>query len=210
MAIIRRRIDRHLFMKKEGLQRMLLDAAAEMLRANHGNVFPLDLFMIGILKRTMFLNSGFDLLMSKRNFVSAASLIRLNLDSLLQLHASTLVSNADDFAMKKLAGKQTNNAKDRDGNKMNDGYLVRSLGNQEGFRWIKSVYKETSRFVHFSEKHILISAKEGKDFTFSFEISDEMEIPQEREVEARKAMEQITRGIVLYTKSWTAQKNLRP
>lgn len=193
--------------KNKSLRDEIMDVAAEILKADNGNIFPLDFFIIGIVKRSLLLWTGFDQLIRDGNFICAAPLIRLNLDNLLQLHASSIVSDPHNFSMKKIKGKQTSNFKDRNGNKMTDNYLARSLSEKDDFKWILNVYRETSGFVHFSDKHIFNSIEKIDGNNISFVLSDKMDITEFAKSEAGQAMLEISKGILFYLKSWSNQKS---
>lgn len=51
-----------------------------------------------------------------------------------------------------MQGNQINKMKDRGGNKMTDAYLVHRLS--VNFDWMPRVYKYTSGYIHFSERHL--------------------------------------------------------
>lgn len=192
---------------KEKLHQEIMDVSKLIFSAAGGKIFSLDLFMMGVAKRTLMLWTGFDQLMKEGNFVAAAPLIRLNLDNLLQLHASTLVSNPHDFAEKKMKGGRTSDFKDKHSQKMTDNYLAKTLSAVKDFEWVANVYKETSEFIHFSGRHIssIFEEMEGNNFTIG--ISDKMEIPHSANRQARQAMSAITYGILTYLQSWAYQKD---
>lgn len=192
---------------KEKIHKEIMDVSKQILLAAGGKMFSLDLFMIGIAKRTLMLWSGFDQLMRDGNFVAAAPLIRLNLDNLLQLHASMLAPDPHLFAENKMKGKQTSDFKDKDGERMTDGYLARALSVKKEFAWVANVYKETSEFVHFSGRHISSIFDEIGQENVTVGISDKMEIPDSANQQARQAMSAITYGILSYMQSWAYQKD---
>ncbi len=50
-----------------------------------GNIYPLDLFIGGILSRMLNLNTSFILLLENQHYLSAATLVRVQLDTLMRL-----------------------------------------------------------------------------------------------------------------------------
>jgi len=145
--------------------------------------------------------------MRQSNFLSAAPLVRLHLDNLLNMHATFIVSNPHDFATKKMRGKQTNEIKDKNGVKMTDGHLARSLSEQEESKWASSVYKETSKFVHSSDKHIFSVVQKIDGGNFQFVISDEQNIPEEKSLEATNTMISITEQLFRHMYGWIKAKD---
>ena len=51
-----------------------------------------------------------------------------------------------------IAGKHINKMKDKNGQQMTDSYLVKKIG--EYFEFVPQVYKYTSGYIHFSERHL--------------------------------------------------------
>lgn len=156
---------------------------------------------------------GFCTLIRENNFTSAAPLVRLHLDNLLQIYAAFIVKNPHDFAMEKLKGKRTCELKDKDGKPMTDSYLATSLSEkEEGTLWVKRVYKETSKFVHFSDKHIFsIVRNVNKDSTvvelFVPSDADAEIIPDYARLEVVKAMVEITYQLFRYLYGWVKAKD---
>lgn len=186
-----------------------LKIAKEMLEVDQGNIYPLDLFALGIIKRSLMLVNGFCTLVRKNNFISAAPIVRLHLDNLLQIYAAFVVKKPHDFATKKLKGKQTNNLKDKDGKKMTDSYLAEILSKKKETSWVKRVYKETSKFIHFSDKHIfgtVMNVKEDRTAEFLIP-SDEEIIPDSAKLEVVMAMTEITKELFRYLYGWVKTKD---
>jgi len=134
-----------------------IDLAGQMLKAHNGALYPFDIYTSAIINRSIFLLKGFICLLRDRNFICATPLIRLQLDNLMRLYAGFIVSEPHSFAMSVINGERIDEMKDKNGKKMRDAYLKEELSKQ--YDWIKRVYKDTSGFIHFSEKHIYSSAK---------------------------------------------------
>jgi hypothetical protein len=126
-----------------------------------GPLYPLDLLATAAMNRSLNLTIAFCNLVEERNFLAAAPLLRLQLDSCLRLSAAWLVESPHAFAEKVLRGERVDKIKDRDGQPMRDQYLVNKL--TEEYPWVKSVYEETSGYVHLSNKHIFNAHRAGKD-----------------------------------------------
>lgn len=111
------------------------------------------LFLYGVAKRTLAQAEGFRAMEDARNATVAASLVWLQLDSLLRLYALWWVEDSDRFGQDVLGGAQINKLKAANGAVMTDAWLYRRLATEIG--WIETVYRESSGFVHFSGRHIL-------------------------------------------------------
>jgi hypothetical protein len=157
-----------------------LKLSEDMLRADNKNLYPMDFFCLWIVHRSLFIISWFYDLIKNKNFICALSLIRLHLDSLLQLYWAYIVNNPHDFVNKIMIWKETREINDKDWNKMTDWYLrkvfFRDKNNNE-FIWLEKVYEETSWFIHFSNKHIYSTLKSQKWNKFELLLSDEMDAP---------------------------------
>jgi len=134
-----------------------ISVGKEMFSAAEGKMFTPDIFFMGILNRTINLVDAILNLTESWNFVAAGSLVRLHLDTLLCLSYLRAIKNHDMFIIQVLEGKQLRNIKDEEGKKLTDTRLrdyARPL-----FPQIDNVYIETSRLVHFSNKHIFSSTQ---------------------------------------------------
>jgi hypothetical protein len=119
------------------------------------DIYIADFILIASLKRTLALSAGFRSLIEVRNFTSAAALLRLQLDTALRLHAATLYSHPEEYAKAVFDGKPVDKLKSRDGNRLTDSYLAKTLS--EKHPWVEQVYKDLCDFVHFSNRHFFTS-----------------------------------------------------
>lgn len=120
-----------------------------------GRLYKGSHFLFSIANRAIALNRGYYILAKANNYVTAISLIRLQIDNCLRLYAMTLVEDPRDFYEKVLGGSEIRNLLDRDGNKMTDNYLVTKLDSL--YPKFKLLYKNTSGFVHFSNEHMFLN-----------------------------------------------------
>ena len=97
-----------------------------------GSMYPLDLLATAALNRSLNLMNGFCDLIEARNFLAAAPLIRLQLDSCLRFSAAWLVDDPHNFADKVLHDKRVDRLRDRDGNELRDRYLVAAASGGAG------------------------------------------------------------------------------
>lgn len=110
------------------------------------------LFLFGAAKRTLAQAEGFRVMQDTSNATVAAALVRLQLDTLLRVYALWWVADADAFADEVFDGCPINRIKAADGQVMTDGNLYRRLS--EVVPWVRTVYQETSGFIHLSERHM--------------------------------------------------------
>lgn len=172
---------------------------------------PFDLFLIGALNRTANLNKAFTSLSREKNFIAAAALIRINLDSLLRLYAGRISEyDLNTFALKVMGGHHIKRMKAYNGKeKLNDTYLVNQISQIEDMEWVKNIYESGNAFVHFSDEiisasRIIINQEERKiglsiGFHDSF-ISDNVKLG------ATMWMDRIVDSIIIQAQLWMYEK----
>ncbi|WP_028377499.1 hypothetical protein [Leeuwenhoekiella sp. MAR_2009_132] len=119
-------------------------------------------FCHSVLNRTINLNRGYLTLLKDQNFIAAAPLVRLNLDSLLRIFASIQSEyDVETFARNVRRGdmirkmRYSKKAKER----LTDTKLVNLLMDIPNFKWVKQVYYAGSGYVHLSNQHFYSSIK---------------------------------------------------
>lgn len=122
-----------------------------------------DFFIFGALCRTLAQARGFRDLINARNFPCAAAILRLQLDTAMRVNALAIVDDVDAACKSVLDGEQFNRLKDRDGNKLSDAHIRKTLA--QTHPWISPVYERTSDFVHLSGKHFEVSIARRDDET---------------------------------------------
>ncbi|GAB2677795.1 hypothetical protein GCM10027036_34400 [Flavihumibacter cheonanensis] len=173
-------------------------------------IYTFDIFVNGLLNRSVNLLKGFITLMREKNFIAAAPLVRLHLDSLLRLYAPQLIDyNIDDFSLKVIGGTPIRKLKDKDNQKMTDARLVEKISEHENFNWISKVYDTGNAYVHYSDQLIFASMKtkdvQEKIVDFTVGQHDEF-IPLSEKHGAVHWMHEITDGLIFLTYSWVKQK----
>ncbi len=187
------------------LRQKHIDLGKSMLTADNGKFYPVDMFCNTILNRSISLLKGFISQIKEKNFISAAPILRLQLDNLLRLSAVWQVENPHDFASDIMGGKQVNEIKNREGEKMYDKLLARNL--EKDFPWVISVYENTSGYVHFSHKHFANSFQFSSERNFELKISDVDEyVKDETYLEAILAFDEITNAIFQFVEGWVVTK----
>lgn len=126
-----------------------------------------DMFIIPILSRTIEINEAFNELTSPDNFnyLGAAPLVRLQIDTLLYTFAGIIANDFIEFLKCFMNGDNWNKIKDKDGHELKESYLVEKFSQIIGQEDFKRIYKEFSSFIHFSNSHIFmtIQRKENGD-----------------------------------------------
>jgi hypothetical protein len=168
-----------------------------------GAHYTMDFLVVAVLNRSMALTRGFCDLIESRNFLAAAPLVRLQLDSCLRFMAAMSASNPNEVADKVLAGTPISNLKDRAGNRMHDRYLKEKLA--EKYPWVLDVYKHTSGFVHLSEKHIFnaLHITDRKERTVLLKVGEEDAfVPQWAYLQAIRTFKEITEILLGLVMAW--------
>lgn len=111
-----------------------------------------DFVLLGIIQRSIELTKGFIDLMDQWNLLCSAPLIRLQIDTLLRLAYLSSLDDPEEISKKIFNGEHINRIKDNEGKKLSDARL-RDYA-RKSFHWIDEVYENTSKFIHFSDKHI--------------------------------------------------------
>jgi hypothetical protein len=122
--------------------------------------FYFKIFLNGLINRSINIGRGYINLLKDDNFIAAAPLVRVQLDSLLRLFAGSIVEeDCNDFAKEVYNGKSIRNMKDRDNQKMFDGYLAKRISRENGFEWVEKVYGQGNGYIHYSDQTIFSSTK---------------------------------------------------
>lgn len=186
-----------------------IELTQEMLKADNGNIYGVDLLAVAVFKRSYSLITGFCKMIEEDNFICAAPLIRVQLDNLLRFSAVHLVKEPHQLAFDIILGKQLNKIKDKNGKLMQDYYLVSQL--KEKYDWIERLYKETSGYIHLSEKHFFNTIHNLDDSVdkriVTISVNDKSEnIDIKFKIEAVEAMHTITNEILNYLYGWIFTK----
>lgn len=115
-----------------------------------------DMFVMSTLNRMAEINDAFNELTTPDNFnyLGAAPLVRLQIDTLIYTYAGTLVDDSYEFLKCFLSGNKWTKLRDREGNELKESYLVEKLSNLYGSNELKRYYKELSDYIHLSNNHL--------------------------------------------------------
>ncbi len=172
-------------------------------------IFPLDLLTSAVMNRSLNLLLGFCSLIEARNFVAAAPLLRLQLDNALRFSAAWLVDDPHEFAWEVIKGTSVKDMKDSTGQRMFDWYLVKKLAEENP--WVPEVYKQTSGYIHLSEKHVFNAVSPERDMHLLTKIAEGDEFLKDRTYkEAIFAFKEATDLLFSYVHGWAYTKRHPP
>ena len=178
-----------------------------MMTVDSGNMYPVDLFAMGSVKRCLSNSAAFRLLILNWNLVAARTLLRVQLDTALRFHAVFLVSDPHEFSIEVLRGTHIRKLKGRDGKPLTDAHLVSLLS--PDFPWLPEVYRRTSGFIHLSESHLSAPATGLSDEsgTINYEFTDQdLHYPEFSWREAIKCFTEATDIFLHYLTGWVDTK----
>jgi hypothetical protein len=170
-----------------------------------------DIFLIAALNRTVNISKAYTTLIRDNNFIAAAPLIRINIDTLLRLYAS-IISEYDrnTFASKVIGGELIKKMK-LNGTKQNlsDFLLYTELSKIHGMNWVTEIYKAGSSFVHFEKSHIFSSLKvtdnKNRIINMSIGFHDSF-IPESEKLGSAVWMNKIVDSIINQAQIWMYEK----
>ncbi|OGR70626.1 MAG: hypothetical protein A2X40_07645 [Elusimicrobia bacterium GWC2_65_9] len=129
-----------------------------VLRADGGNIFPLDLIAVGVIKRSLMLLQGFLSMLRSGNYLCAGPLLRMQLDNVLRIYAAGLFPSGSDALKAFLEDRPLSQLKAPDGKPLTDKELTTRVGRI--YPWLPQVYTTTSGFVHFSRSAIMSTVED--------------------------------------------------
>ena len=92
------------------LEKAIVHLNRDMLLADNGKLFPVDLLACGALKRALSMSCAFRLIIERWNLVAARALIRMQIDTATRLSVLWLVDDPHQFARELLSGSRINNS----------------------------------------------------------------------------------------------------
>lgn len=122
---------------------------------------------------------GTILMLTNRNLTCAGILLRTLLDNCMRLYALYIADNPQEAIDCVLDGEKLNKLKDKNGNKMIDGYLKEQITNRFDERF-SSVYDNASGYVHFSNKSFYQTIDSLEEHGFTFQIG--LELPEKMNI----------------------------
>lgn len=161
-----------------------------------GKLYAMDMFILGVVKRTLSSNHAMQVMVQTWNLVAARTLLRTHIDTALRFSAAWLVDDPEDFAKKVLDGVQIDRM--RHGKElMKDSYLIGKL--LADCPWLRDVYANLSGYIHFSDSHITSSILTIRDDgKFDFRLSEyDFGYPESSWTEVLECFREITGMLIL-------------
>lgn len=145
---------------------------------------PIDLFVHSITFRAEAINSGYLTLTEQGNYLCAIALIRMQIDNFLLAWAGLACKDRDKFFVYYNSGKPINQLTDKDGNKLTQGYIVKTYAEIDPL--VKVIYQNGNDYVHPSR----LFQDESIDLTNGIQLLSykEHECSEETKREAKKHM----------------------
>jgi hypothetical protein len=172
-----------------------------------GNMYGMDMFVLGAVKRTLSANSAMKMMIQTWNLLTARTLLRTHIDTALRFSAAWLVDDPEAFAVDVLGGKQIDQIKDRTGAQMRDKYLISTLIGKHP--WLQEVYDTLSGYIHFSGSHITSSLFDMKDGKFSFSLSEyDMNFPEQSWIEVLECFREVTGILIVHLGGYAFSKKM--
>lgn len=196
------------FQHLEAAEADLREAAHLVVRSGSGKLFPVDFLAWAAANRSLGLIAAFRHCIESHNYITAAALVRLQLDTGLRFMATWHVADPHAFALRVLSGERIDKCRDRRGKPLKDAYLV-DLAQPE-YPWVKTVYEATSGFVHLSERHIFATIEEASEdrvLTGSISGKDPERLTDGQRQEAIDGFTAAVQLLVRYLTGWGATKD---
>jgi hypothetical protein len=186
-------------------------------KADADAIFPADLIVAGAIQRSLMLCKGFLTLLRAKNGLCAGAVLRLQVDNILRLYASSLFPSGSDTLLAILEDWPLSRLKAPDGKPLTD----RELCNRVAaiYPWVPSVFKHTSAFVHFSRPAVmsaLTSVSDDRRFTLSIGSRVGRPWRPSERLEAAQAFDAATKAVLEMVYAWghakarVARKRARP
>jgi hypothetical protein len=190
----------------------LLQSSMAVTKANGGAMYITDLFVLGAAKRAMSLSKSIFQLLDDEYAISAVTLARPHLDTLLRLNSLWLVNDIALHTQSIMDGERLDRMKDRDGHRMTDSHLMKQMAAQEGMGWVKSVYERTSGFVHLSDNSMFQVFRQFDSSTRvgGIIIGAQFKASTADEAELKLFVLEVNRHVVQRVKSWAESKSAFP
>jgi len=190
---------------KEGHLKVFMD----LLRSSGGAQMHIDFVFLGLLNRSLNICDAILILVAKRNFIAAAPLLRIQIDTLLRLCYIETLHDSQPLAEAIMSGLDFRKIKDSQGRKLTDERL-RDYARAK-FTWIDDAYRSLSQLVHFSRKHIFLMLSPlspENDFIINLRVGQPDELcPPSQVLILLESTAKVTREILRYTEGWIEWKN---
>jgi hypothetical protein len=182
----------------------LLHAVVQL---DDGAIFAHDLIASGATQRSLMLIKGFLAMLRSGNYLCGGALLRMQIDTLLRLHAASLFPSGNDALHAFLDDLPLHKLKAPDGARLTEQELCKRVATR--YEWVPRVYARTSGFIHFSGSSVLSAMpKASEDRTIEISVGSRLGRrwkPDER-LEAAEAFDAATKAVLEMIQSWGQAK----
>jgi hypothetical protein len=176
-----------------------------------GNLFPADALFLASCNRSLQVLDAFILLIRNNHYSCSVVLLRIQLDTVLRLHGITRTKDVHATAHEVIQGKKLSTIKDKNGNALQDFYLVNLIAKDNPR--LKHIYKLCSGYIHFSDQiffHLLhqsesIPNSEERIFNIG---ANESKIDVKHTLELIQAFKVVTVGIQNLIQEWMNKRHV--
>jgi hypothetical protein len=122
-------------------------------------MFKLSSIHYSLINRTIELNNGYITLCNCKNYITAISLLRLQVENCLRLFGFTIMDNMPECLDQFIDGAEFKSLTGNNGKKLYDSYLAKELDKKIPEYNFHSTYKKYCEIVHFSGFYQTLSNK---------------------------------------------------
>src|SRR5690606_22948913 len=117
---------------------------------NQNRIYKLSSIYISLINRAIELNNGYISLFNLKNYLTAISLLRIQIENCLRFHGLRILDNMPYAFDEFLSGKELREMTGNDGKKLYDTYLAKELDRIYPEYNFKGLYKQYCEIIHFS------------------------------------------------------------
>ncbi|SRX75011.1 hypothetical protein [Aequorivita antarctica] len=190
----------------ENFHPQFIQSSQRIMEAGNSKLFTLDFLALSVNNRAISLINSYVTLVKSKNYLTAVSLIRLQLDNALRFFASTLVENSNEFAMHFIDGKPIKDYEDINGKKLSDNYLAKKL--DVYFNGTQKLYNDTCGYIHLSDKHFFptVSKKKREDLKFGIQIGSSDNFRMDDKFKFTNTMLEVSKLVLIVVEQWKHEK----
>jgi len=189
------------------LENEFLQSSKRIIEAGNSKLYTLDFFSMAVTNRAISLLKAFVTLVKDKNYLSAVSLIRLQLDNSLRFFASTLVKDSSGFVLHFMDGKEIRDYKDYSGKNLTDNYLAKEL--DKYFKGTLQLYKDTCGYIHLSDKHFFptINNVEKTEMKVGIVVGSFDNFTINQKLDFAQTMLEVSKLVLIIVEQWKHEKN---
>jgi hypothetical protein len=183
-----------------------IDSSKRFLEAGDKKLNTLDFFASAVNNRAISLTKAYVTLARENNYLTAVSLIRLQLDNALRFFASTIVADTNDFVLHFLNGKSIRDYSDVKGKKLSDSYLAKQL--ETYFLGTYKLYTDTCGFIHFSDRDFFptVSKIEKEHRNIEIQIGSYDNFKLNEKIDFSRTILDVSKLVLIVVEQWRHEK----